>query len=390
MPSLNSRPTSLLLTTSSYLPIIGGSEIEAQRVCAALQERGHEVLILCPGGPPMPSTQRWTDPRGIRVRSFGNRFPIRLRGYAFALGVVLTLLRRVRHYELAYFLMPGLQVALGVPTAALLGKQIVMKFSGSNEIRKLTQSVIGRLQLRALRQWADRIMILNPMMTEEAVESGLERNKLMWMPNPVDVEEFSPLAGGKRTELRRSLGWAGDDRVILFVGRLAPEKELASLVQGFARVAAERPNARLVLVGDGPCRVSLEDLARQLGVDSRVMFSGQKDPTTVCGFLQCADVFTLVSSLEGFPVSLVEAMATALPVVVSDISANLQLVENEQNGLVAGLREDRSIATALQRLLEDAELRVRMGAAARESIVNRYSTARVVELYETLFTELRQ
>src|SRR5580658_1815862 len=248
------QSVSILLVTSSYLPIVGGSEIEAQRVSRALIGRGHRVQILCPGGPPMPPLSRWTDDCGIPVRSFGGSVPARIRGHVFALRVAWTLLADRRRYDLIYFLMPGLQVALGTLAARLLRKPFLMKFSGSNEIRRLKNSRVGRIQLRFLDMWAGAIMVLNPGMMVEAAECGLRASKLLRMPNPVDLAEFCPPAPDVRSALRARLGIPAESEVVLFVGRLAPEKELASLVSGFARVAALRPRALLVLVGDGPSR----------------------------------------------------------------------------------------------------------------------------------------
>jgi glycosyltransferase involved in cell wall biosynthesis len=379
---------SILLVTSSYLPIVGGSEIEAQRVSRALIGRGHRVEILCPGGPPMPALSRWTDDCGIPVRAFGGSAPARIRGHVFALRVAWTLLADQRRYDLVYFLMPGLQVALGTLAARLAGKPFTMKFSGSNEIRRLKNSMVGRIQLRFLDLWAGAIMVLNPGMVAEAAECGLRASKLLWMPNPVDPEEFCPPAPDARSALRERLGIAEQSEVVLFVGRLAPEKELASLVRGFARVAALRAQAMLVLVGDGPCREEVYRAAGKLAEEGRIRFTGAVPSSAVHEWVQIADVFALVSSLEGLPVSLIEAMATGLPAVVSDIPANRQLVDHGVEGMVVETRNEDAIGAAIESMLSDSETRSRMGRAARSRIGERFSTERVAGLYETLFAKI--
>jgi glycosyltransferase involved in cell wall biosynthesis len=379
---------SILLVTSSYLPIMGGSEIEAQRVSHALIGRGHRVQILCPGGSPMPAVSCWTDDRGIPVRIFGGGAPARIRGHVFALRVAWTLLAEFRRYDLVYFLMPGMQVALGTLTARLLGKPFLMKFSGSNEIRRMKNSLVGRIQLRFLDWWAGSIMVLNPGMMVEAEECGLRKSKLLWMPNPVDLEEFCPLAPDLRSVLRTKLGIPEDSEVVLFVGRLAPEKELTSLLEGFGKVAALRPQATLVLVGDGPCREELQSQTGRVAPAGGIRFTGVVPSTSVHEWVQIADVFALVSSLEGLPVSLIEAMATEVPVVVSDIPANRQLVDSGVEGIVVGTRNPDAIGSALNSILGDRENRQRMGRAGRLRIGKSFSTDRVVGLYETLFAKL--
>jgi glycosyltransferase involved in cell wall biosynthesis len=379
---------SLLLISYSYPPVLGGSEIEAQRVCAALQQRGHRVMVLCAGGGPMPATAHWVDPCGLHVRLFGGNCPERWRGYVFALGVAWTLLKERRNYQVVYFLMKGAHLATGIPMAGILRKHIVMKFSGSSLITEMAASRLGRLELRFLRRWAARVMVLNPGMFAEAANSGLAPTQLMWMPNPVDTSEFCPCDAASKAGWRRELGLPEAALVVTFVGRLAPEKELPSLLRAFARVCHQCPEAMLVLVGDGPGRAELMQVTKQSGLEANVTFAGQVDAGAVRKWLQASDAFTLVSSLEGLPCSLIEAMAVGLPAVVTDIPAMLQLVDHEVQGLVVELRNENSIARALLRLLEDSTLRARLGTAARQCVLDTFSTEKVIGLYEELFRGL--
>src|ERR1039457_901572 len=120
---------SLLLISNSYPPVLGGSEIEAQRVCAALLRRGHRVTVVCAGGPPMPDVADWVDPAGVPVCIFARRGTGRRKDYTFALAVAWILFKERRHYQLVYFLMQGMHLATGLPVARWLGKPIVMKVS---------------------------------------------------------------------------------------------------------------------------------------------------------------------------------------------------------------------------------------------------------------------
>jgi glycosyltransferase involved in cell wall biosynthesis len=383
MPS--SSPIYLLLICHSYPPVLGGSEVEAQRVAAALRQRGHQVTVLCAGGDPMPPVTHWVDPFGTPVRIFGGRWPERWRPHAFALGVVWTLL--TKRYQLVYFLMQGLHLAAGLPVARLLSKPVVMKISGSSIITLMGQSWLGRLELRWLRRWARRVMILNSGMAQEAYTAGFTPEHLYWMPNPVDVQQFAPAGPGERLQLRQKLSIPEDAPSVLFVGRLAPEKELPSLLGAFALVVRELPAARLVVVGDGPDRAALEARTRELALAGNVHFTGRCPPETVQAWLKASDVFALVSSNEGLSCSLLEAMATALPSIVSDIPANTQLIEDGVHGLVAPVGDEQALSRALVRLLADASLRQKFGAAARQRVIDHYSMDKVIDLYESLFRE---
>jgi glycosyltransferase involved in cell wall biosynthesis len=381
------RRLSLMLVSLSYPPVLGGSEIEAQRVCAGLVRRGHRVTVLCAGGPPMPDVSHWTDPFGVPVRILARRQKGLWRDRAFAISVAWILLREHRNYQFVYFLMQGLHLATGLPVARVLRKPIFMKFSGSSLITLMRNSWVGRLELRWLGRWAHRVMVLNEGMENEAAGAGLDRKQLVWMPNPVDTADFAPCAPAARAALRTARGLDPDTLAVLYVGRLAPEKELASLIDAFALLAARVPRARLILVGDGPLRSELQARATAAGVASEVRFVGRQTVDEVRQWLQAADVFTLVSSNEGFSCSLVEAMSVGLPSVVSDIAANAQLIEPGVHGLHAKVGSADAIADSLVRLLEDADARASMGRAARQRVTENYSTDRILDIYERLFED---
>jgi glycosyltransferase involved in cell wall biosynthesis len=375
----------ILLPIYTYPPVIGGSEIEAQRTAAALAKRGYRIRVLCAGGPPMPAA-RFHDPFGTPVECFGMSLPEPWRGRWYSLCIAWRILTLPRETGTVYFLMPGLHVTLGAPLAAWRGKRVLMKFSGSNTIAPLALSWIGRQQLKAIRRHAGAIMILNEGMKREAIDCGLPEDKLVWMPNPVSTDEYAPVSAEEQRQLRRERGLSESDRVVIFVGRLAPEKELGSLIEAFALTAAKVPSARLVLVGDGPLRGSLEKQVADTGLWDRVLFTGMLDPGQALRWLQASDVFALVSSLEGFPVALAEAMAVGLPSVVSDIPANRQLIPEGERGLLVTLKDKEAIGAAITTLLEQPQRAALMGSAARQHIVDNYSTAQVIDRYEALLS----
>jgi glycosyltransferase involved in cell wall biosynthesis len=341
--------------------------------------------VLCSGGDPMPNRFHWTDPYGTPVRIFGRNWPERWRPHAFALGVAWTLLASRGRYQLVYFLMQGLHLAAGLPVARVLSKPVLMKISGSSIISEvMSRSWLGRLELRWLQKWAERTMILNSGMAEEALAAGFTQDQLFLMPNPVDVDQFAPNPS-ERVRLRQESSIPPEALVILFVGRLAPEKELRILIRAFSLVRPEIPSSMLIFIGDGPDRAMLESLTSELGLNDSIRFVGRTQSDRVRSWLQAADAFALVSSNEGFSCSLLEAMSTALPSIVSDIPANTQLIEDGVNGLVTKLRDEKSIASAIVRLFSDASLRETLGQAARRRVLENYSMDKVIDLYEGLF-----
>lgn len=336
----------------------------------------------------MPSRPDWIDPAGVPVTIIGNKTPARWRDQVFALAVAGYIARERNRIDLVYFLMQGLHLATGLLVTRALGIPVIMKFSGSNIITAMQKSRIGRAEIRWLQRWARSVMVLNEGMVEEAVWAGFTRDQLFWMPNPVDVDVFTSLPPDQKLEMRDRLGLDRSAKIVLYAGRLAVEKRLDSLVRGFAQLALRVPEAVLVLVGDGPERSTLETLATQLGIGRNVRFAGRIPAADIPSWLQAADAFALVSALEGFPCSLVEAMSAGLPSLVSDIPANTQLIQPGSNGLTAPVGDAAAIAIGLERILEDADFRARVGSAARQQVVANFSTDKVVSRYESLFARV--
>ncbi len=383
------RPVSLLLISDTYPPVVGGSEVEAQRVAAALIKRGHDVQVLCAGGPPMPELRDWIDPAGVPVRILTRKSRGRAKDFVFALEVAWAIWTGRKRYDVVYFLMQGLHLAAGLPVTHWLGKPIVMKFGGSGVIPMMRGSRAGRVELGWLRRWAARLMVLNEAMIEEGVADGFQRQQFTWMPNPVDVSEFRPAQPGESAAWRAQHGIPLQSCVTIYVGRLSSEKGLPGLLRGFAQTTRHSPDAILVLVGDGAQRAALEALAGQLGLGpDRIRFIGRVNITEVPFWLRSSDIFALTSPSEGFSCALLEAMAAGLAAVVSDIPANRQLIDPGVHGLTVPFDDESSIGEALLQLSSDPDVRKRMGEAARSRAVENYSTSRVVERYETLLSEV--
>lgn len=211
----------------------------------------------------------------------------------------------------------------------------------------------------------------------------------MHMPNPIDVDAFSPASPQARQELRARLHIPQAAQVLLYTGRLSKEKGLAWLIDAFALAAEGLPEAMLVLVGDGAMRQTLEEQARGRGLGlERIRFTGRVAAAAVPDWLRVADAFALVSPNEGFSCALAEAMSVGLPAVVSAIPANVQLIEDGVHGYTVPAGDVTGTASAIQRLLSDAEGQRRMGRAARQRVVENYSLGQIVDRYESLFTEI--
>ncbi|HJW56712.1 MAG TPA: glycosyltransferase [Burkholderiaceae bacterium] len=213
-----------------------------------------------------------------------------------------------------------------------------------------------------------------------AFHTGIPENSIQVLHNGVDLARFN---SGNRNRARQSLGLRDGDLVIGSVGRLVAVKNYALLLNAIA--ALGRRDIVVVLVGDGPERPALEQLSRALDIESMVRFLGHRDD--VMTLLPAMDVFVLPSISEGHSNTLLEAMASGIASVVSDVGGNPDIVSHAKEGLVFGCGDQDALVACLGRLCGDAQLRRSMGAAARERVMHEFSIDAMIRRYEGLYVQ---
>jgi glycosyltransferase involved in cell wall biosynthesis len=211
---------------------------------------------------------------------------------------------------------------------------------------------------------------------------GFSRNRIEVIPNGVDFPGYGRVADV--AGLREALGLDPSRRYITTVARFHPVKDHRTLFHAFAEVAPVRPDVDLLLAGDGPLRETLERLALELGIDPRVHFLGVR--SDVADLLRASDVFALTSVSEAASITLLEAMACGLPVVVTAVGGNPEIVRDGEDGLLAGRGDSHGIATALLKVLDDRRLACDMGQAGAERVRTRYRLQDTIERYFALYT----
>ena len=204
------------------------------------------------------------------------------------------------------------------------------------------------------------------------------------VPNGIDLRPVPTAAD--RAAARDRLGSATSDVVIGIVARLSPQKAHHVLLRAFAAAAATRPELRLVIVGGGEQEQALRAQVDALGIDERVLFTGIR--SDVAELLPGFDVSCLSSVHEGAPLTVLESMAAALPIVTTDCGALRDMVAHGEEGFLVPVGDDAELARRLGQLADDAELRSAMGARARARAEREYSIEHTVEGYQRLLGEL--
>ena len=209
------------------------------------------------------------------------------------------------------------------------------------------------------------------------------RRKVTLILNGVDTEAFCPAGTAARAAQRRRLGLPTDAFVMGSVGRLSPEKQYPWLVALFAEFLRGNPGSTLVLVGDGPHRPEIEQAIEEHGVRDRVRLTGVRED--VADWLHCLDLFVLSSDQEGTCITLLEAGATGVPAVVTDVGGNSDIVQDGRTGRVVPFGDTGAFVSALAELAGDAPRRTAMGRAAREHIVSGFSLDAMADAYVEVY-----
>jgi glycosyltransferase involved in cell wall biosynthesis len=351
-----------------FLPTLddGGAERVMLQLAASFSARGHDVdlVLAIPGGPLDAQV-----PRGPRVVSLDASRTV------LALPALVRYLRRERPVALLSTLEHANVLAAGARALARTGVPIVLR-EANMLLPRAELDRPGRL-LRAL-MWgayraADRVVaVSHSVATSLTEELGLDARRIRTIYNPIVTAALFEKAAAALDD-----PWfaPGALPVVLGVGRLAPQKDFATLIRAFAQLRAGR-QVRLVILGEGPERRPLEELTRQLGVAADVNLPGyDHNPFR---YMSRASVFALSSVYEGLPGALIQAMACGCRVISTDGPGGAR--EVLQNGTVGPLvppRDPATLASGISTLLDEA----RTGPPRVQHRVERFSETAAVDAY---------
>ncbi|MCK4726833.1 MAG: glycosyltransferase [Anaerolineales bacterium] len=187
-------------------------------------------------------------------------------------------------------------------------------------------------------------------------------DRVVVVPNGVDIQ---PYMDCDQPMDRDNFGYDKNDIVLVYVGRIGPEKNLPFLLRAYAGVAQAVEQAKLLIVGEGPERENLEDRLNHMGLNKYVTFTGRIPYEQVPAFLAMADIFVTASASEVHPLSVIEALATGLPVLGIDSPGVGDIIEDGINGQLVSQGDISAYTAKLTRLIVDRELRIHLGAQAK-------------------------
>lgn len=376
----------IALFTDTYLPAVDGVVTSVLATRRQLLADGHEVVVFAPEDP----KRRGTNEAGtvyVRAKEF-RTYP----GYRLAMfpGREVDL---VKDYEIDVIHSHGVGFVgvKGLWAAWQARIPIVQTFHTMIQDTLPFYSPFGlnlhllerglRLYLRIFLRKCQGVVVPSRAILDEILALSPEATIADVIPTGVDPERFRPDVSGQ--SIRNRWGLNGHD-VILHVGRVAPEKNLGTLINAFRAVKEVNPDAKLLIVGSGPYLEKYYDMVRHLDLSGEVIFTGFVPDADLPRYYAAADAFAIASKFETQGLVVLEALASGRPVAGADYRAIPEFVRDGVNGALFAPNDVQGCADAILRCLG---ARDSMGTAARESALP-FSITRCTRRLEDLYTRL--
>lgn len=364
----------IAILVSGFPPqVLAGTEIATYNIATHLAKIGHEVHVIT------------RIDKGLSKESLENGFYIHrvrvvnrriLESASFFINT-FRILRKVKpdlvHVQSILLVLHGF-------LAKLFLRKPYLVYGRGTDI--YLASKFDRLLYKLTLSSADAVIAQTNHM-KSAIQEFYHKD-IFVIPNGVDIDRFSRLSRGKA---RIELNIKGDEKILLFVGGLRPVKGVRYLIESMSIIKQEYENIRLLIVGEGEERQTLEGLAARLDLTECISFLGQITNDAIPGYMIASDILILPSLSEGFPVTILEAMAAGLPIVTTRVKGMPEIVRDGENGFLVEPKNPGQIGEKVLLLLENDDLRRRISGNNREK-AKRYSWESVARSLEEVYTKV--
>lgn len=348
-----------------FLPYVGGGQVHVYELSKALTKLGCEVHVICNA---MENCRNHEEISGIHIHRVGIVGKVgsihRRSRYILSSQKKAREIHRKNRLDIIHAHVPAGAIA-GVMAGKTLGLPIVttihtlyFKVRGFTEemppLSKYMEKFIVKLP-------HDKIIAVSRVIAKQLKGLGIAAEKIEIIPNGVNLRMFNP----KASSVRHRLG-IKDGSVVSFFGRLWKVKGVEFLIKAVPLIVEKIPNAKFLIIGDGPQKESLMKLADDLNVSKYVKFCRSISYSEMPAYIKASDCVVLPSLMEGLPITALEAMGCGVPVIATRVGGTPEVVEDGKNGFLIEPRRPKSIAEKLIQLLKDEKLRKRMGEAGRK------------------------
>jgi glycosyltransferase involved in cell wall biosynthesis len=344
---------------------IGGMEIASYNIAKHLADNGHSIHVITSS-----YSKYHLNKDKFAVHTI-NMMGTKIIGPFFDQRKILPIIKEIN---------PEIIHAQGISTSGISGFTAFL----IKNLLKIPYVVYGRggdvypfkaekILVKAILNEADSIIALTKSMKKEMQK--ISAKEISVIPNGIDIDRFNDSS----PKFSESL-----DTKIIFVGNLRPEKGVSYLIEAIGHITKKYINSRLLIVGEGPQKENLEKLVNKLNINNRVIFSGKVTTDEVPVYLKNSDIFVLPSLQEGFPNVLLEAMASGLPVVATDVNGINEIIEDIKNGFLVQSKNSEEIAKKILLLINNNDLRKNICDENRKKAA-KYSWQRTVQMLEDVY-----
>lgn len=369
---------------------VGGPAIHVVNLCAGLNpERFDQLLVVGSENPAEGSMLDYALARGVQphvIPEIVTAFSLTPRDVK-ALAKLYFLMRRERpHIVCTETAKAGF---LGRLAGRLAGVPVIVHTFHGHVLHGYYGPVknwLMRRMERSLARFTDRLVTVSEQVKSDLVNYGIAKaEKITVIPLGFDLEPFLT-SHTRRGAFRREMELSDEHKLVGIVGRIFPIKNHRLFLQSAARISAQEPAVRFVIVGDGVLRGAVEQQARELGIADSVLFTGWR--RDLPGIYADLDILVLSSDNEGTPVSAIEAMAAGCPVVATRVGGLPDLIDDRRTGRLVPPRDEKALAEAVLDLLRSPETARDLGRNAKEAVGKRFAVTRLISDMDQFYRDL--
>ena len=367
-----------------FHPVVGGDERKAKKLAMKLMEKGIQVSVVA------------GRLRGFKKFEYVDVIPVyrifclwwikgirKIGIYIYMLSLCMFMVSMRREYDIIHCPNTSHATFVCVLIGRIMNKKIITKIGREDcldvNLRKLFYS--GSTMINIIRKGVDKAIAIDTGTLRTLKKEEFSKEQIVNIPNGVDLPQI--LNPNELSKNKDKLGITDYDNIVTCVSRFRPEKGHEVLLKAWQEVLKKKPNAILLLIGDGETLIERKQNAENLGISKKIQFTGKV--FNVQDYLYVSDVFILPSQREGLSNALLEAMASGLPCIASNVGGNVEVIKHGENGLIFESGNSKQLAECVLRLLDDKELSQKFGGNARLTVLEGFSLDNTADCYIKLY-----
>lgn len=361
-----------------FYPVVGGTEMQAQRLAEVLIDSGNEVFILTARLKNLKKYETIGKLPVYRTFAAGGGF---ISSICFFISSLLFLIKNRRKYDVIHVHLASSHAISAVIAAGLYRKPVIIKIGASREFGDVGTSkktFIGRLKFLFLEKYAGLFIAPNDEIKNELLNIKIPDRKIIKIANGVDTNLFYPVDDVQKAVVKNELNLPAG-KIVTFIGRLEPQKAVDRLIRAWEKISSTYTDTHLLIIGAGFQENYLKNLVKDLNLVQKITFI--RNTGSVTSYLQSSYIYVLPSLAEGISNSLLEAMSSGLAVVGTNVGGTDEVIRQGLNGILVEPDNIAALEQAVLNLLNNPELARTLGKKARHTVEQNFSIRQVASQY---------